>query len=546
MESSLKIKEQRGYLLILAIVIIVIVAFVGVTLVRMFIGSSSSESNVALSNQVFYIANSGMEIAKHNIVENKLDCNVINGQSFYTDKPLFNGRFTVTGHDNSATNALLNTIAANSTSLQLKNSFPATLLANSINAAEINNIKLSSISGFASKGLVKIDNELISYRGIVGSAPYTLSGVNRGAAGTIAVSHSNGATIIGGFSPKGVVVIDSEIIPYSGINYGTGTLLNAVRLAGATSHEVDASVTQNECIITSTAAIPMFTAPQARRTIQQILIKNSSNGGFSVGGYYPRSAFTGQVILNNGTINNVGSICPNNIGESGAGSTIITSGNVIFNGTANTLLDKTCSVVGSLKPDVLRNFIFKDADGNPTAIWNLYFNANKNTVLGSANDTYTLTDNDQAHPELLVNYLNNSSRSGKTVVVTEGSQQRQIIINNPSSNITIGSPTNPVVLIINVSNGMNVNANNFTFTVYGLLYVINKSNYPYFTINLGGTSDKFKIYGAMVVEGQVTFNSNSAMDLYPFDFSLLEAINNHLNLDSSYGPSAFGAHELFN
>jgi hypothetical protein len=53
-------------------------------------------------------------------------------------------------------------------------------------------VTLTSVSGFPASGTVKIDNELISYTSIVGN---DLTGCTRGAEGTTAASHSNGATV---------------------------------------------------------------------------------------------------------------------------------------------------------------------------------------------------------------------------------------------------------------------------------------------------------------------------------------------------------------
>ena len=64
-------------------------------------------------------------------------------------------------------------------------------LSSSINAS-VTSLTMASSTSFPSSGTVLIDNELISYTGNSGG---TLSGLTRGASGTTAASHSSGATV---------------------------------------------------------------------------------------------------------------------------------------------------------------------------------------------------------------------------------------------------------------------------------------------------------------------------------------------------------------
>ena len=54
-------------------------------------------------------------------------------------------------------------------------------------------IEVTSTSGFPAVGFITIDQEAISYTSILSSPP-RFSGITRGADGTIAASHSAGAT----------------------------------------------------------------------------------------------------------------------------------------------------------------------------------------------------------------------------------------------------------------------------------------------------------------------------------------------------------------
>lgn len=162
--------NQQGYLLIVAVVLIVIVGLIGSLLAYMFAGSSSANANIAQSNTAFYIATSGLEIAKRDIVINRTQCTAINGSASYTNAPIFSGQFTVTGTIGNSSSSLNGSVSASATSITLANA-----------------------AGFSSSGFVWIENELISYQGISGNA---LQNVSRGQQGTFAVSHGNGVSAI--------------------------------------------------------------------------------------------------------------------------------------------------------------------------------------------------------------------------------------------------------------------------------------------------------------------------------------------------------------
>lgn len=169
MEPLLRTKFQRGYLLIIATILIVIIGFAGITLVQMFLGGSSSEVNVLQSNQALYTAFSGMEIAKRDIVANNVACDAINGTAKYTAANLVHGQFTATGYANSISSTI--TSAINNT-----DSSPIIILANT--------------SGFnPNGGVLKINNELFYYSSINGTI---LQSVKRALGGTTVAAHSVG------------------------------------------------------------------------------------------------------------------------------------------------------------------------------------------------------------------------------------------------------------------------------------------------------------------------------------------------------------------
>jgi hypothetical protein len=124
--------------------------------------------------QAFYLAESGLEIVSHLLVGTSpsLTCATLTGAASVTNASLLGGTFTAT--------AIGGDLYSASSSL----SAGITSTANSLS--------LASTTGFAAHGRVRIDTEAIDYASISGS---TLIGLNRGAAGTTAASHSTGAAV---------------------------------------------------------------------------------------------------------------------------------------------------------------------------------------------------------------------------------------------------------------------------------------------------------------------------------------------------------------
>jgi Tfp pilus assembly protein PilX len=173
-----KIKSQQGFLLIVAVILIVIVGFIGSSLAYMYIGGTKSNTNILRSNEAFYIATSGLEIAKRDIIVNKAiyTCESINGIPKYTDAAFPpeaanpRGYFTVIG----------NVYAVNS-QLSVSIDEVATI------------IPITDTSTLASFGFVSIAGETITYSGIQGN---NLLNAKRGAASTTAQSHNIGTNVV--------------------------------------------------------------------------------------------------------------------------------------------------------------------------------------------------------------------------------------------------------------------------------------------------------------------------------------------------------------
>lgn len=183
-----QLKDHQGYLLIISAAIIIVISIVATLVIGMFTGGVKSTGNVAESSSAFYLANSGLQIAKRDIIVNKEGCSLINGTTLYTNATLTNipGQYTINGCSNSVNNSLAGAIG---NSILLTNTIIASSTLNSLSGSTI---ALASSTGFATNGTIKIDNEYISYRSISGS---TLQNITRGVGGTTAATHNNGAAI---------------------------------------------------------------------------------------------------------------------------------------------------------------------------------------------------------------------------------------------------------------------------------------------------------------------------------------------------------------
>ncbi len=162
--------QQRGYLLILAVILIVIIGFIGAVSVYLFINNSRASSDYYQSTQAFYLAESGAENAFHAIVPAGASSSC--QSTSITNASAGAGVYTVSG----------TVYAAN----------PTTTLSSALTATATS-ISVASTSGYSSTGgLLLIDKEIVSYANVTGN---TFVQVTRGAYSSTATTHSVGTAI---------------------------------------------------------------------------------------------------------------------------------------------------------------------------------------------------------------------------------------------------------------------------------------------------------------------------------------------------------------
>jgi len=163
--------KQRGFLLISLAVLIVIVALLVATASHFYIASITSANNQRQSSQAFYLAETGWRRALYQLLDPVL-ANRASCANLATSGNLTTGSYT-------ATTSSTHYLASNIT------------LASAITATD-SSIPLSTTTGLADFGRVRVNREIIDYDGINGN---NLVRVKRGSGGSIAASHTSGSPL---------------------------------------------------------------------------------------------------------------------------------------------------------------------------------------------------------------------------------------------------------------------------------------------------------------------------------------------------------------
>ncbi len=180
------IRRARGFLLIVAVLLLVVVAVAVLALGNMISADIRAGVGHAQSEQAYFVAYSGLERATRTLLEptlaNRVPCASLNGNPAVTDVAAGPGKFSVRAPGGAA----------------VYPSPPATLNGNLSATAGV--IPVNSIAGYSARGRVMIDTESIDYSATsnaaasCGSAPCFV-GAHRGMAGTSASTHTTGTRV---------------------------------------------------------------------------------------------------------------------------------------------------------------------------------------------------------------------------------------------------------------------------------------------------------------------------------------------------------------
>jgi hypothetical protein len=334
------IKHQRGYLLIVAIIAIVVIGFAAGIIVNMFITTNLATTNVLQSDQALYIAKAGLEITRRNLLKSgsTLACTNISDNNVYRyppncettlEAPKCKWCFKVKGDETNVTRSLAGEIGATNTTINLNNVTDYLL----------------------PQGIVVIGQEAIWYPTKSGNQ---LLNVKRGILGTTAITHSSSSPVI-----------------------------------------------QNICSLTATAGVPNLDNPAGKRIIKETLWKKTGGSGGGGVGSLPGNITPTLVAAGNVSLTGSSAVHNTSVIVGGPGfakSTIVSGSLVQINPNASTRVgpldtsknpptDKPASQPNNFLLDISQN----ETSINTSTLWGYFFTRTKSQI---KNDPTTIKVDD--------------------------------------------------------------------------------------------------------------------------------------------------------
>jgi hypothetical protein len=163
-------RNEKGVTVIAAVATLMILSLMGTVVVSLVGIENYSALHDAQSLQAQWIAEAGIQRALTYLSRESGNCTTISGQAPFTNVTLGRGTFTVTA--------------------TRYNPSPTSLSAD-ITAADTT-ITVGSTTGYAPRGRIAIDSELIAYTGTTAT---TFTGAKRGMEGTTPAAHTSGAAV---------------------------------------------------------------------------------------------------------------------------------------------------------------------------------------------------------------------------------------------------------------------------------------------------------------------------------------------------------------
>jgi len=164
------VRNEKGVTVIAAVATLMVLSLMGTVVVSLVGIENYSALHQAQTLEAHWIAEAGIQRALTYMSREDGSCTAITGAAQFTNVALGRGTFTVT-----ATRYLPS---------------PTTLSANITNTDTT--ITVGSTTGYAPRGRIAIDSELIAYTGTTAT---TFTGAKRGMDGTTAAAHTSGAAV---------------------------------------------------------------------------------------------------------------------------------------------------------------------------------------------------------------------------------------------------------------------------------------------------------------------------------------------------------------
>lgn len=163
-------RNEKGVTVVAAVATLMVLSLMGTVVVSLVGIENYSALHQAQTLEAYWIAEAGVQRALTYMSREDGSCTAITGAAQFTNVMLGRGTFTVTA-------------------IRYLPS-PTTLSANITNTDTT--ITVGDTTGYAPRGRIAIDSELIAYTGTTAT---TFTGAKRGMDGTTAAAHSSGATV---------------------------------------------------------------------------------------------------------------------------------------------------------------------------------------------------------------------------------------------------------------------------------------------------------------------------------------------------------------
>jgi len=165
-------RNEKGVTVIAAVATLMVLSLMGTVVVSLVGIENYSALHQAQTLEAHWIAEAGIQRALTYMSRESGNCTTITGQAPFTNVTLGRGTFTVTAtRYNPSPNAIND--------------------ADGITASDTT-ITVDSTTGFAPRGRIAIDSELIAYTGTTATQ---FTGAKRGMEGTTAAAHSDNAAV---------------------------------------------------------------------------------------------------------------------------------------------------------------------------------------------------------------------------------------------------------------------------------------------------------------------------------------------------------------
>lgn len=309
--------RQHGVLMLAVVVMIVILGFVGLSATYQYVNNSSAGVHTTDFNQSHYLANSGVEYSQYQSSKKNLTCNGLNINNFSITG--VTGVYTSTSSATKANAHVTGDLGASNTTLPM-----------------------NSTAGFASTGVIYVDNELMRYSGINGK---NLTNVVRGAGNTFAATHGNN-TVVG----------------------------------------------QSQCAVTVNGGVPNLTSPSGKSIVTSYLVQQGFSTSFGTVQTTPVITSAGLVALSGTTTVSNPTVTAQSPGFNG--STVLSGSFVSIQNSAATYVGNGSTTVQSSSSNSFQNdIVYNDStDVNATNLFGLFFSGSKSSIQSQATQMQT-TDN---------------------------------------------------------------------------------------------------------------------------------------------------------